>query len=137
MVFVCGCRTGVIAVPLSLARGSGGWDALDEGLGDGKWGLPSHVPPIWFGASMGFKPAPASMPPIIHPPTVSANGHGGGWYLSLELSGFSRPRGLHLRQGLEVGRFSFIHTIGLNWLLLGCCSQRVIRSCGWSELDWR
>jgi len=60
------------------ARGSEGWDAPDEDLGDGDWELPSHVPPIRFGGSMGFKPAPASMPPIIHPPTVSSDGHGGG-----------------------------------------------------------
>jgi len=60
----------------------------------------------------------------------------GGWCLPLELSGFSRPQDLHLRQGFEVGRFSFVHAIGLNWLLFRCCSQRVIRSRGWSELDW-
>ena len=49
------------------ARGSEGWDALDEVLSDGEWELPSHVAPIWFGSSKGFKPAPVSMPPLyIH-----------------------------------------------------------------------
>jgi len=53
-----------------VARGSEGWDALDEELSDGEWEPPSHVPPIRFDGSKGFKPAPASMPPIIHPPTI-------------------------------------------------------------------
>ena len=62
-----------------VARGSEGWDALDEELSDGEWELPSHVPPIRLGGSKGFKPAPASMPPpIIHPPTISLHGLGGG-----------------------------------------------------------
>ena len=63
-----------------VARGSDGWGALDEELSDGEWELPSHVPPIRLrlGGSKGFRPAPASMPPVIHPPTVSLNGHGGG-----------------------------------------------------------
>jgi len=61
-----------------MARGSEHWDVLDEDLGNANWELPSHIPPIRFGASMGFKPAPASMPPIIHPHTVSSNGHSGG-----------------------------------------------------------
>ena len=61
-----------------VARGSDGWDALDEELSDGEWELPSHVPPIRLGGSKGFKPAPASMPPVMHPPTVNLNGHGGG-----------------------------------------------------------
>ena len=30
-------------------RGSEGWDALDEDLGNGGWELPGHVPPIRFG----------------------------------------------------------------------------------------
>ena len=64
---------------------------------------------------MGFKPAPASMPPVIHPPT-SSSGHSGGRCLPLELPGFSRLQDLHLGQGLEVGPFSFVHAIGLNWL---------------------
>jgi len=38
--------------------------------------------------------------------------------------------------GLEVGTFSFMHAIGINWLFFRCCSQCVIRSCGWSKLDW-
>jgi hypothetical protein len=54
-----------------VARGSEGWDALDEELTPGEWELPTHVAPIRIAGSMGFKPAPASMPPIIHPPTVS------------------------------------------------------------------
>ena len=61
-----------------VARGSDGWDALDEELSDGEWELPSHIPPIRLGGSKGFKPAPASMPPVIHPPIVNLNGHGGG-----------------------------------------------------------
>ena len=56
------------------ARGSEGWDALDEELSDGEWELPSHVAPIRFGSNKGFKPAPASMPPIIHPPTIGLGG---------------------------------------------------------------
>ena len=106
-MFVCGCRTGVTAV----ARGSDGWDAPDEELSDGEWELPSHVPPIRLGGSKGFKPTPASMPPVMHPPTVSLNGHGGGLMPPLEISGCSRPRDLHLE--LEVGRFSFMHAVGL------------------------
>jgi hypothetical protein len=51
-------------------RGSEAWDALDEELSDGEWELPTHVPPIRFGGSKGFRPAPASMPPILHSPTL-------------------------------------------------------------------
>jgi hypothetical protein len=61
-----------------VARGSEGWDALDEELRPGEWELPNQVAPIRIAGSMGFKPAPASMPPVIHPPTVSLNGPGGG-----------------------------------------------------------
>jgi len=61
-----------------VARGSEGWDALDEELSDGEWELPSHVPPVRFGTNMGFKPAPASILPIIQPPIVSLDGIGGG-----------------------------------------------------------
>jgi hypothetical protein len=61
-----------------LARGSKGWDALGEELSPGEWDLPSHAAPIRFAGSMGLKPAPASIPPIIHPPTASLNGPGEG-----------------------------------------------------------
>ena len=64
-----------------VARDSEGWGALDEELSDGEWEceLPSHLPPIRFGCSKGFKPAPASMPPpIIHTPTFSLHDLGGG-----------------------------------------------------------
>jgi len=61
-----------------VARGSEGWDALDEELSDGEWELPSHVPPVRLGGTKGFKPAPASMVPIIQPPTIGLNGPGGG-----------------------------------------------------------
>ena len=74
-----------------VARGFEGWDTLAEELSDGEWDLPSHVPPIRFWGSKGFKPAPASMPPVIHPPTISLNGHGGGLMSPLEISGYSRP----------------------------------------------
>jgi hypothetical protein len=60
-----------------VARGSEGWDALDEELSPGEWELPSHVAPIRIAGSMGFKPAPGSIPSIIHPPTISLNGPGG------------------------------------------------------------
>ena len=63
---------------VAVARGSEEWDALDEELSDGEWELPSHVPPIRVAGSKGFKPAPAIMPPIIHPPTISLGGLGGG-----------------------------------------------------------
>ena len=65
--------------------GSEDWDVLDEELSDGEWELsdgdwelPTHVPPVRLGGSKGFKPAPASMAPIIHPPTINSNDPGGG-----------------------------------------------------------
>jgi len=36
---------------LAIARGSEGWDALDEELSYGGWEWPSHVPPICFAGS--------------------------------------------------------------------------------------
>lgn len=68
-----------------VARGSEGWGVLDDKLGGGEWELPRHIPPIRFGGSKGFKPAPASVNPIIHPPTVSLNGLWGGLMSPLEL----------------------------------------------------
>jgi hypothetical protein len=53
-----------------VARGSEGWDALDEELSPCEWELPSHVSPIRIAGCMGSKPALTSMPPIIHPPTI-------------------------------------------------------------------
>jgi hypothetical protein len=58
--------------------GSEGWDAFVEKLSPGEWDLLSHVAPIRFTGSIGFKPAPESIPPIINPPTVSLNGPGEG-----------------------------------------------------------
>jgi hypothetical protein len=54
-----------------VARGSECQDLLDQEPSPGEWELPSRVAPIQIAGSIGFKLAPASMPPIIHPPTVS------------------------------------------------------------------
>ena len=49
LVFVCGCHRcrGVVA------RGSGGWGALEEELSDGEWELPGHIAPIRFEGNKG------------------------------------------------------------------------------------
>jgi len=43
---------------VAVGRGPEGWGVLDEELSDREWELPSHVPPIRFANSKGFKPAP-------------------------------------------------------------------------------
>ena len=57
-----------------------------------------HIPHIQL-----LKPVPASMAPIIHPPTVNLNGLGGGLMPSsgtMRMRWITRP---HLRLELEVG----------------------------------
>jgi len=57
---------------VAVACGSDGWDAPDEELSNAEWELSSHVPPIRFAGSKGFKSAPVITPPILHLPTISA-----------------------------------------------------------------
>jgi hypothetical protein len=90
----CHCRRVVVA------RGSEGWDALDEELSLCKWELPSHVAPIRIAGSIEactWRWVDISSGTIRVQPT----------------------RDPHLRHELEVDRISFTHTTRRHWLSLG------------------
>ena len=78
LVFTCGCKLVCHRRCVVVAHGSEGWDVLDEEVSDGEWEVPTHVPLFGLVAVRGSAPAPASMVPIIHPPTAGLNGPGGG-----------------------------------------------------------